>query len=335
MIGVFQSTTPETLHSFDNMTPLQENYLPLVDTHAHINLEDFQDDRESLIARSLQGRLPQIKGRQIEDALLKPFMAAMVVPSVDVETAKVALTLAEQYDYIYAALAIHPNHLDNNAPQLWRDMKELIESEYADHKTSRMVALGETGLDRYWDDAPFENQKKYFQETIELADKLELPIIIHSRDANNDLEGILTDCYQSKRQVDEQGRERAFGVVHSFSGTPEQAERLVELGFYLGFGGMCTYTSKRFENIWQAARVVPVERILLETDAPFLTPAPWRGKIERNEPLAVAYVAKRLAELRNTTVREIATETTKNAQRLFRLPGLPSKPVETDANSRG
>lgn len=300
------------------------NYLPLIDTHAHINLEDFKDDFEDLLKRSRLGQFPAIKGRQVEDSVLKPFISGLICPAVDLETTRTALDLSQRYNFIFTAAGFHPNHTSMIKPGDWEECKQLVLNSQnpQDPNYGKIVALGETGLDRYWDDAPFDLQKEYFLKTLTLGLDSKLPVIIHSRDANEDLMNILRDFYSSKSCQPQ----KAKGVVHSFSGTIEQAEELIEMGFYLGFGGFVTYTSKKFAELWNVAKQVPCEKFLLETDCPFLTPHPLRGKLERNEPLTTAFVARRLAELRNVSTKEIVFQTRENAIRLFKLPQLADKP---------
>ncbi len=300
----------------------EPRYLPLVDTHAHVNLDDFAPDLPDLLNRSREGRFPPIKGRQIDDPVLRPFVAGIVCPAVDLETSLRGIELSKEYDFIFAAVGFHPNHTALMQPGDWEACERLVFERAA--APGRVVALGETGLDRYWDDAPFDLQRKVFLQTLDLGLRAELPVIVHSRDANDDLMAALRDFYAGERP------NAARGVIHSFSGTLDQAEELVEMGFYLGFGGFVTYTSKKFAELWDVARRVRADRILLETDCPFLTPHPLRGKLERNEPLTTAFVARRLAELRDASVAEIVEQTTENARRLFRLPELRRKPDETE-----
>ncbi|MGN0930383.1 MAG: TatD family hydrolase [Thermoguttaceae bacterium] len=301
---------------------LNHVYCPLVDTHAHINLDEFQDDLGDLITRSRQGVFPPVRGKQVANGTIHPFMSGLICPAVDLQTSKRAVELARRYSFIFAALGVHPNHTSQIQEREWDEIVRLVDEETLAANQSKpiVVALGETGLDRYWDDAPFELQLQYFLKTLELSKEKKLPVIIHSREANEDLDSILHDFYGNCPS------DRPVGVVHSFSGTPEQAQRLIDLGFYLGFGGFVTYTSKKFADLWNVARSIPLDRILLETDSPFLTPHPLRGKIDRNEPLLTAFVARRIAELRDLSTAEIARATRQNAINLFRLPPLSDYP---------
>ncbi len=296
-------------------------FLPLVDTHAHVNLDEFASDFDDLISRSRAGIFPPIRGRQVDDPVMRPFVSGLVCPSVDLATSRRALELAARYDFIFAAVGFHPNHTSAIQEGEWEQLEELVDQTPRD----RLVATGETGLDRYWDDAPFELQLEYFVKTLELSYEKKLPVIIHSREANDDLDSALRDFYADKKKALDS--RFAFGVVHSFSGTPEQAERWLDLGFCLGFGGFVTYPQKKFVDVWEAAKLTPRDRILLETDCPFLTPHPLRGKLERNEPLTTAFVARRLAELRDVPTSEIVEQTFQNATRLFNLPPLAKEPL--------
>ncbi|MBR4975640.1 MAG: TatD family hydrolase [Thermoguttaceae bacterium] len=304
-------------------------FLPLVDTHAHLNLDAFAADLDDVVARSRSGRFPEIRGRQVEDPLFRPFLAAAVCPAVDLESSLRSLELSRRYDALFAAVGVHPNHAALAEPGDWEAIERLAlaavdANAVATLDGAKLVAIGETGLDRYWDDAPFEVQSALFLKHLELGRRTGLPVLIHSRDANDDLDAVLRDFYADAAPTPETP---SPGVVHSFSGTPEQALAWTERGFYLGFGGFVTYPNRKFAEIAEAARVAPLDRILLETDAPFLTPHPLRGKLERNEPLTTAFVAKRIAELRDLSVAEVVRQTTENAARLFRFPTLPTEPT--------
>lgn len=319
-------------------------FLPLVDTHAHLNLDAFAADLDDVVARSRSGRFPEIRGRRVEDALFRPFVAAAVCPAVDLESSLRSLELSRRFDVLYAAVGVHPNHAALAEPGDWEAIERLalaadakVDANNANNANdgTKLVAIGETGLDRYWDDAPFDVQSALFLKHLELGRRTGLPVLIHSRDANDDLDAVLRDFYadasvfpNSPDSPNLTSKSPSPGVVHSFSGTPEQALAWTELGFYLGFGGFVTYPNRKFAEIAEAARVAPLDRILLETDAPFLTPHPLRGKLERNEPLTTAFVAKRIAELRGLSVADVVRQTTENAARLFRFPTLPTEPTE-------
>ncbi len=330
-------------------------FLPLVDTHAHLNLDAFAADLDDVVGRSRSGRFPEIRGRRVEDALFRPFVAAAVCPAVDLESSLRSLELSRRFDVLFAAVGIHPNHASLAEPGDWEAIERLalaavdvkVDANDANDANAvvsssldgaKLVAVGETGLDRYWDDAPFDVQLALFLKHLELGRRTGLPVLIHSRDANDDLDAVFRDFYADAApdaslappslpiSPNLTSDAPSPGVVHSFSGTPEQALAWTERGFYLGFGGFVTYPNRKFAEIAEAARVAPLDRILLETDAPFLTPHPLRGKLERNEPLTTAFVAKRIAELRGLSVADVVRQTTENAARLFRLPTLPTEP---------
>lgn len=279
--------------------------LKLFDTHAHFDLEDFDTDRDSLIERCRVGHFPQ----DVLDFFEKHHapvpdarVAAAIDPGVSVERSRLAVSLARRYPWIRAAAAIHPNYTADTTEEDFRQIELLAE-------LNETAAIGETGLDRHWDASPIETQIHWFSRHIELAGRVHKPLIIHCREAIDDLLTVL--------------RQKAghpfTGTIHSFSEGPKEAEELLAMGFHLGFTGSVTYTQKKFAPLWEAAKRVPDERLLIETDSPFLVPHPLRGKLRRNEPLMTLYVARRLAELRDTTVEHIVTVTAQNARRLFAM----------------
>ncbi|MFW5748742.1 MAG: TatD family hydrolase [Chloroflexota bacterium] len=260
----------------------------LIDTHCHLNFDAYDDDRDAVIQRAV-----------------KAGVRRMIIPATDLTTSREAIALAEQYDGIYAAVGIHPNSTADFDESLIDQIAAL-----ADHP--KVIAIGEIGLDYYWDKSPPEQQQRAFRAQLELATRLELPVIIHNRDAGPDVMGILTPWAPT---VAEHMRQRP-GVMHSFSAPVEIAERALAAGFYLGFTGPLTF--KKAEDLRKIARRVPIHRVLIETDGPFLTPEPYRGR--RNEPAYVLHVADRLGSLHRLPLDEIARLTTANAERLFNLP---------------
>ncbi|MBQ3333481.1 MAG: TatD family hydrolase [Thermoguttaceae bacterium] len=279
--------------------------LELFDTHAHFDLDDFDADRDLLIERCRGGLFHP----DVLDFLEKhhaPTPDARVVaaidPGVSPQRSRLAVSLARRCPWIRAAAAIHPNYTAETTEEDFRQIELLGELK-------EVVAIGETGLDRHWDASPIETQIHWFSRHIELACRIHKPLIIHCREAIDDLLTVL--------------RQKAgyplTGTIHSFSEGPKEAEELLEMGFHLGFTGCVTYTQKKFAPLWEAAKRVPDQRLLIETDSPFLVPHPLRGKLQRNEPLMTLYVARRLAELRDTTVEHIVTVTAQNARRLFAM----------------
>lgn len=253
----------------------------LFDTHAHLNAEQFDTDLEEVIARA--------KAEKVE---------RIVVVGFDKPTITRAMELIEEHDFIYAAIGWHPvDAIDMTEEDLsW--IKELSAHE-------KVVAIGEMGLDYHWDKSPKDIQKEVFRKQIALAKEVNLPIIIHNRDATEDVVTILK----------EEGAEEVGGIMHCFTGSAEVARQCMDMNFYISFGGPVTF--KNAKKPKEVAKEIPNDRLLIETDCPFLTPHPFRGK--RNEPSYVKYVAEQLAELKGLTYEEIASITTENAKRLFRM----------------
>jgi TatD DNase family protein len=268
-----QDSNPATL-------PLRHS-AALVDTHCHLDFDRFDPDRDAVVARAVAAGVTQI-----------------VVPATNIENCAAVVALAAHYEPVYAAVGIHPNSTAE-----WQDswigtLRDLARQE-------KVVAIGEIGLDYYWDRSPEVIQKRALAMQLELAAELGLPAILHNRESSADLIAML-------RQSSLAGEDGA-GVLHSFSGDWETAVSALDLGFYLGFTGPVTF--KKADDLRRLAARVPLDRLLVETDAPFLTPHPYRGK--RNEPAYVTHVAERLAALHNMETAEFARQTTANARRLF------------------
>ena len=270
--------------------------MPYIDTHAHLDVEEFAADRDDVLARARANGV-----------------RAIVCPGINADSSEAVLRLAEANRDVYAAVGIQPNSCAEAAARDWDRVVAL-----ADHP--RVVALGETGLDRYWDFTPFEMQQDYFDRHLRLAAERNFPVIIHCREAAADLMPMLREAA---------ARGPLSGVLHSFSEDAATAAECLELGLYLSFSGAVTYTNKKFQPLRQVAASVPANRILIETDSPYLTPHPLRGKHKRNEPANIALTAQTLAQLRGVSVEQLATETTENAQRLFRLAGFWSATAKT------
>lgn len=259
----------------------------LVDTHCHINFDAYDEDRTAVIERAAAAGVLRI-----------------INPGTDLLTSQEGIELADLYPGIYAAIGIHPNSTANLAPSWIDDIAAL-----ARHAT--VVAVGEIGLDYYWDKSPRQDQAAAFEAQLELASKLELPVIIHNREASEDVMRILEE-WAANLPLALKDRP---GVLHSFSAPPSIAERALAAGFYLGFTGPITY--KNADELRRIAASTPLDRILVETDGPFLTPIPHRGK--RNEPAYIPLIVERLAALKVIPAHEMARATTENAERLFRL----------------
>ncbi|GMB10081.1 TatD DNase family protein [Thermolongibacillus altinsuensis] len=251
----------------------------LFDTHAHLNAAQFEEDVEEVIERARAEGVSHI-----------------VVVGFDRPTIARAMELAESYDFIYAAVGWHPV----DAVDMTDDDLIMIEKLTSHPK---VVALGEMGLDYYWDKSPKDIQKEVFRKQIRLAKKVKLPIIIHNREATADIIEILR----------EENAAEVGGIMHCFSGSLEVARQCIEMNFYISFGGPVTF--KNAKKPKEVAKEIPLEHLLIETDCPYLTPHPFRGK--RNEPSYVKYVAEAIAELKGITWEEVAQKTSDNAKRLF------------------
>lgn len=252
----------------------------LFDTHTHINAEQFEEDREEVIQRAIEAGVTE-----------------MVVVGFDRPTIEKAMEIIDQYEFIYASIGWHPvDAIDMTDEDLiWIE-------KLAQHP--KVVAIGEMGLDYYWDKSPKDVQKDVFRRQISLAKRLKLPIIIHNREATEDIVQIL-----------EEGAGVVGGIMHCFSADWETAKRCLDMNFYISFGGPVTFKNAKLPK--EVAAKVPLDRLLIETDCPFLSPHPYRGK--RNEPARVALVAETIAELKNISYEELAALTTNNAKRLFHL----------------
>ena len=252
-----------------------------IDTHVHLNAEQYNDDLEEVINRALDAGVEK-----------------MVVIGFDRKTIERAIALAEQYDFIYAVVGWHPvDAIDCTEEDLnW------IES-LAKHE--KVVAIGETGLDYYWDKSPKDVQQEIFRKQIQLAQRVNLPIVIHNRDATEDVIRILK----------EEHAERTGGVMHCFGGSVETAKECIEMNFMISLGGPVTF--KNAKKPKEVATEIPLEWLMIETDAPYLSPHPHRGK--RNEPSLVPLVAEEIARLKDVPVEEVARVTSENAKRFFRI----------------
>lgn len=263
------------------MTAPQRKTVRLIDTHCHLDFGSFDADRDAVVERALAAGVTRI-----------------IVPALEPENWQAVLALADRYPAVYAAIGVHPNHAARWDEAYVKDIEVLAQHE-------KVVAIGEIGLDYYWDKVPRVVQQRAFAAQLSLAAALSLPVIVHNREADEDVLRLLRNA----PQVDRPGP----GVLHSFSAGPGVADLAVALGFYIGFTGPITY--KRAETMRSVARQVPAERILIETDAPFLPPQLHRG--ERNEPAFVALVAEELAMVRKRPLTDVAEQTTANAWRLF------------------
>lgn len=259
----------------------------LIDTHCHLNFRSYDEDRDAVIERATAAGVQTI-----------------IIPGIDPITSREALDLAKQHSGIYAAVGVHPNDTADFGSTVLADIAQLSHQP-------KVVSIGEIGLDYYWDKSPKAQQQTAFEQQLALAAQRELPVIIHNREASEDTVRTLEQWVQS---LPDSLRARP-GVMHSFSGTPEIAERALQIGFCLGLTGPITF--KKADELRAVAAAIPVDRILVETDGPFLTPHPYRGK--RNESAYIPLIIERIAELHNLTPAEMGQITTNNARRLFQL----------------
>ena len=257
----------------------------LIDTHAHLYDERFDEDREAVIERARDAGVEVI-----------------VLPAVDVPSIHAALELCTRYEGVYAMAALHPSETEEATDSDFDEVAALCSEE-------KVIAVGESGLDYYWDRSFDERQQAMLRRHARLAVERDLPLILHNREATDDMIQILREEKASAGDPD-----KLRGIFHCFVDPPEVAEQVAEVGFMVGLGGILTFKNS---DIDKHALTIPLEQIVLETDAPYLAPEPHRGK--RNEPAYVRHVAERLAEVKERSVEEIAEETTENARRLFGL----------------
>ena len=251
----------------------------LFDTHAHYDDEKFDDDRYEVITRAYENGVGYILNA-----------------ASDMASAHESIKLSREFEYVYAAVGVHPH----NVKEMNNDVLKALGDLASD---SKVVAIGEIGLDYYYDFAPRELQRYWFEQQVDLAGSLGLPVIVHDRDSHEDVMKIIRNRAQGK--VD--------GVFHNYTGSVEMARELLNYNFYLAFGGAVTFKNAR--KAVDTVKFMPLDRLLIETDCPYLTPEPHRGK--RNESTYVQFVAGKIAEIRGLDLEDIAQITTENAKRLF------------------
>ena len=250
----------------------------LFDTHAHILDDQFKEDLDQVI-------------RNIYDN-----MALVVNIGCNLEDCPRTVALAEQYDKLYAAVGLHPEDVKTYTPEGWDMICRLAEHP-------KVVGIGETGLDYYWDTSTKDAQKVLFEQHIDLAKQLHKPLVIHDREAHGDTLEIL-----KRTNAKEVG-----GILHAFSGSVEMAMEVIKLGFYIGLGGPVTFKNAR--KAVEVAQAIPLEYLVIETDCPYMAPVPFRGK--RNEPMLVQHTATKIAELRGISVEELIEATYQNGKRIY------------------
>ena len=251
----------------------------LFDSHAHLDDDKFNLDRDEIIA-----------------ALGKSGISYFVNIGAGLKSSESSVELANKYDFVYAAVGVHPYDAETVDDALIEKLKNMAENK-------KVVAIGESGLDYSYDEADKETQKQAFVRHIHLANELDLPIIVHNRDSHKDMMDILME-HKPKN-----------AIIHCYSGSGEMAKQLVKMGYYISFSG--TVTFKNAKNLQEAAKIVPLDRLLIETDSPYLSPEPERGT--RNNPAKVRFTAQKLAELKGVTFEELARITTENAKRVYKI----------------
>jgi TatD DNase family protein len=265
-----------------------------VDSHAHLEGRQFHADREQVIARAKEAGVETIVAIGNGDG-----------PG----TMDCGIRLAAQYDFLYATIGIHPHEAKLATDPVFKELEQLA-------KGPKVIAWGEIGLDYFYDHSPREVQQRVFIRQMELARGVKLPIVIHCRPSNNS-EDAWEDCLRLIRQYWASGG--LGGILHCFTGTWEIARRALEMEFMISFAGNVTFP--KAEQIRDAARQVPMDRMLIETDSPYLAPVPYRGK--RNEPAFVREIARQIGELRGLSTDEVGRQTTRNFHRFFSLPEKP------------
>lgn len=249
------------------------------DSHAHYDDERFDEDRESLI-----------------ESLKEKGVDFIINAAADIKSCHTSLALANKYPFIYSSVGVHPHDVKDLTDADIEEMRQLAHN-------SKVVAIGEIGLDYYYDNSPREDQRKWFKVQLELAKALDLPVIIHSRDASQETFDIIMESGVKE------------GVIHCFSGSYELAKEYVKRGFYLGIGGSLTF--KNAKKTVEVVEGIDLEYILIETDCPYLTPVPHRG--ERNDSSYLKFVVEKIAEIKGISTDEVAKISSDNAKKLFRI----------------
>ena len=259
-----------------------------IDTHAHLDYETFGTEQPGIIKRALEEHI-----------------TAIITIGIDMPSSRLSVKYAGKYPCVYASVGIHPNDAHAADETALAELRKL-----AQHPG--VVAFGETGLDYYWKDTPADVQKKLFIQMIELAAEFDKPIIVHNRDAHDDVINVIMETRRNYPGLK--------GVMHCFSGDRHYLDQVIETGFYVSFAGNITYKKSHLPELLPH---VPMDRLLIETDAPFLSPVPHRGK--RNEPAYVRLVGEKIAECLQSDPEKIASITTENAKRLFRINPVAEK----------
>lgn len=249
----------------------------MIDTHSHINFEDYKENFEFF--------LQDIKDNEVE---------AVIIPGVEPSTFDEIISYCEKYEMLYGAIGIHPSE----AKTYTEDVEKEI---YEKCKHNKIIAIGEIGLDYYWEQETKELQKEVFRKQLKIAEGLKLPVLIHDREAHEDTFELIQEFNLNNV------------VFHCFSGNAEFAQRCIEKGYYIAIGGVVTF--KNAKDLKEVAKIVPLEKLLLETDAPYLAPVPFRGKL--NTPAYLKYIAQEIANIKEIDVELVKEHTTQNAKKIF------------------
>lgn len=255
--------------------------MELIDTHAHLDFPRFDKDREEVIKRAIESGITTI-----------------VNIGSSMTSSRNSVELSRRYDKIYSVVGIHPHNADSFNLNVSKKLKKLSQNK-------KVVGIGEIGLDFHYDNSPREKQKQAFRAQLRLAKSLDLPVVIHTRDADQETLEILK----------EENATELGGIMHCFASDKKMAKEILDLGFYIAFGGLITFNN--LEDLREVVKEVPINKIIVETDAPYLTPDPYRGK--RNEPLYVKYIAEKIAEIKDLSLEEVAEITTKNAKKVYNI----------------
>ena len=249
----------------------------MIDTHSHINFADYKENFDSFIEN--------LKNNEIDN---------VIIPSVEPSTFDEIISLCEQYNIIYGAIGVHPSEAKTYTDETEKEIYKLCKNE-------KIIAIGEIGLDYYWEQETKELQKEVFRKQLKIAEELQVPVLIHDREAHKDTFEILQEF--NLKDV----------VFHCFSGNADFAKKCIKKGYYIAIGGVVTF--KNAKDLKEVAKIVPLDKLLLETDAPYLAPVPYRGKL--NTPAYLKYIAEEIANIREIDVEEVKKQTTINAQKIF------------------
>ena len=249
----------------------------MIDTHSHINFEDYKENFDSFIE--------ELKNNEINN---------VIIPGVEPSTFDEIISLCENFDILYGAIGVHPSEAKTYS-------NKTEEEIYKHCQNKKIIAIGEIGLDYYWEQETKELQKDVFRKQLKIAQELQVPVLIHDREAHEDTFDILQEF--NLKNV----------IFHCFSGNAEFAKKCISKGYYIAIGGVVTF--KNAKNLKEVAKIVPLDKLLLETDAPYLAPVPYRGKL--NSPAYLKYIAQEIANIKEINVEEVKKQTTINAQKVF------------------